>query len=304
MATPGVAAAQCPAREEMLKTLELAIAKRRATFEFLISVASSALQSLRAPTVARPIPFDLDTAQLALRSVSLDSDGLSSLPKETVELLHFLLHPDVISIRKMAVSKWAASVPGSKSFLPDAVFELDYGLLRPEYPNQLARMKHAEFSKAKERFPLQIAYHGTELCNVHNILRESLKNDRNLAGRNGQVFGKGIYLSTDAGVAQNFLHYGKPWNGAHDGSSMACLLECEVVMSDLATETPEKYLVVQNDCLVRVRRVLLYHERNTQRDWRWVGRALVILVALVLLAMMLLKNKSSALSRFLIWQTS
>ena len=288
-----------------------AVRSRPATASLLAQLAASAASSLRAPSLTQPLPphMDLENMRTAVRALfPLDASLLETAPEESIRLLHFLLHPDTVAIRKVAVSKWAAGVAGSSKFLPDAVFEIDHGPMRNDYPNALARMKHAEFTKASERFPVRIAYHGTELCNVHNILRESLKNDQKLAGRNGQVFGKGIYLSTEASVAQNFLHYG----ATHGGPATAVLLECEVVMDpaqalsgDAGHEgVPQKYIVVQNDCLVRVRRLLVYRERSTPRDLRWVGRVLVFLVALLLLAMMLLKNKSSALSRLLVWQSS
>lgn len=289
--------------------------KRPATVDLLLTLAGSALGSYRAGTVARPLPKGWETEEA--RKILEDEleppcmwteSNNNKLEGKRLELVDYLLHPDCVSIRKVGVATWLQSLekrlttkkprtPLGKVMLPDFVFELDHGRLREEYPNALARAKHAEFVRAAETHPVIIAYHGTELCNVYNILRESLKNDKNLSGRNGQVFGKGIYLSEEPMVAVNFLHYGRAWKHCAMGHSIACLLECEVVCDPVAVmrgekekdaRVPEKYVLVQNDCLVRVKRILVYAEKPPapSSDYRWVGKWLLVLfvVALFLLA--------------------
>ncbi len=246
-------------------------------------------------------------------AVLKEPDRLAQLSPAALQLLDFVLHPDTVSLRKVGVANWLKQVPGAAalppSLRPDAVLELEHGRMRDEYPNALGRAKHAEFSKAAQAFPLMTAYHGTDLCNVYNILRESLKNDKHLAGRNGQIFGKGIYLSEDPVVATNFLSYGRGWKHAQGWRSLACLLECEVVCDPTAVlhgrdETgrmPMQYVLVQNDCLVRVKRVLVYGERPTPpSDYRWLAKWLLMfcVVALVLLATWKNASARRALTRF------
>lgn len=294
------------------------LSERPASADFLLSVASSAISSYRFSSVAKPLPFETkESAEAAFRSISDGGDvsqmleKLSSMSPVSLKLLDFLLHPDGISLRKVSVSKWAEEHPVAARVSPDFIFEVDYGVFREEYPNPLARAKQAEFAKFHPSYDRVIAYHGTDLCNVHNILRESLKNDPKLSGRNGQIFGKGIYLSEDPVVACNFLSYGSSWKHCRLGHSIACLLECEVLLGpdvergSKEGQVPEKYVLARNDCMVRVKRVLVYTEKKKPiqpRDFRWLGRALVILIALAMLAMILMKRHSA--SKLVVWPSA
>lgn len=233
----------------------------------MLSVFSAAAHSHRI-SVFKPLPKDSERNAIlstfsSFGSVEDLAKMIKDLKSSQVELLHYIFHPDVISVRKIGVSKWAKEVGwGPKLSLPDAVFELEYGLFRDEYANPLSRQKHQEFKNAMEKgYPVQIGYHGTELCNVYNILRESLKNDPHFSGRNGQVFGKGIYLSEDPCVAQNFLSFGSSWKKSKFGEKLACLLECEVVLDESQVsrgskegKVPDKYIIVSNDCLGTTKR--------------------------------------------------
>jgi hypothetical protein len=89
----------------------------------------------------------------------------------------FLLFPDGVSIRKIAVQKHWSALNLPARFVPDAIFEVEYGSAfhQADFPNALGRQKHAEFCKAEKLFPTQIAFHGTELSNLHNVLREGEK---------------------------------------------------------------------------------------------------------------------------------
>lgn len=111
-------------------------------------------------------------------------------------------------------------------------------------------------------------------------------------------------------VAQNFLSFGKSWSKSKFGQRAACLLECEVVLDDSQVsrgtggdgKIPEKYIIVGNDCLVRVKRVLMFSERNTpQKDLRWIGSIVVILISLILLAMILFKANKKTLTQKLVY---
>ncbi len=227
--------------------LQNVVRERFATADLLMSFAASALDSSRSATVARPLPMVAEEARAAMSELAALSPAtdLALCSARALELLSFLCFVDVVSLRKVAVSKWAAAAGCQAPHLPDAVFEVEYGVLRDEAVNALARQKHAEFVKAQQqRHPTITAYggcflfvlcsllnsrgryHGTDLCNLHNVLREGLKNDVKLAGRNGAVFGKGIYLAEELTVASNFLSFGR----GRSGETLACMLECEVVV--------------------------------------------------------------------------
>ncbi len=207
--------------------LEAVLRDRFSTVDLLLSFAASALHSSRSTVVASPMPMEREAARQAMRELAAAGDRMvpASLSPSALQLLHFLCFPDVVSLRKVAVSKWlaAAASPSAARFSPDAVFEIEYGRLSDAWPNALARQKHSEFSRAQLRMsgPTVVAYHGTELGNLHNVLREGLKNDKKLAGRNGAIFGAGIYLAEELDVATNFLRFG----AGRNGKAVAVMLE-------------------------------------------------------------------------------
>ena len=293
-----------------VEVLSKVCVERFASVELHLHLAAAALDHVRHASLARPLPLEPAAARAALaplRSLG-PSSSLADLSSDSLSLLGFLVRPDVVGLRKSSVSKWAASGSASaRKFLPDAVFEIDYGLVHDEHPNALARRKHAEFCLAQKNFPTRVAYHGTELCNLHNVLREGLKNDPKFAGRNGAVFGKGIYLSEELDVSMNFLSFGR---GRDAGSLLACMLECEVVEDpsqvlvgdeEKASGVPSKYIIVKNDCLVRPRRLLVYHQKKVQSDYRWLGTLLAVMLGVMLLVLMLVKKNTIPVGRIFSW---
>ena len=96
--------------------------------------------------------------------------------------------------------------------------------------------------------------------------------------RNGCIFGEGVYLSTDPGVAYSFCKAGTGWTHSFCGSRVRYLLVCEVAgkhalrteattsMSGSRKEAatlssvPNTYVLVKNSDLVKIRYVLVYTE--------------------------------------------
>ncbi len=236
-------------------------------------------------------------------------EALSGLSGAELDMLRFLAFPDGVSIRKIGVQKHWSALNLPARFQPDAIFEVEYGSAfnQAEQQNPLARQKHIEFVKAQKHFPTHIGFHGTDFSNLHNVLREGLKNDPHLSGRNGQLFGKGIYLSEELDVAMNFLSFGK----GRFGAGLACMLECEVVLDpqqvlrgseDSGNGVPSKYIVVKNDCLVRPKRLLIYHEKKQVHDYRWLGSLLALFLAISLLLLMFVKKNTLPMARLIFWE--
>lgn len=108
--------------------------------------------------------------------------------------------------------------------------------------------------------------------------------------RNGCIFGAGVYLSTDLGVAYSFCKAGTGWTHSVCGSRVKYLLVCEVAgiharRSDATTfkpgsyaaednptvhrllndnpmsdSVPNTYVLVKNSDLVKIRYVFVYTE--------------------------------------------
>ncbi|XP_076294533.1 protein mono-ADP-ribosyltransferase PARP16 [Lasioglossum baleicum] len=125
------------------------------------------------------------------------------------------------------------------------------------------------------------AYHGSRLENFHSIIHYGLQ--QSMCKRS--LFGEGIYLSSELGVSLPYSRVGYGWGGSILGSEMSCIALCELVNhvdvrssdTELVAETmaryslggrvPNKYYLVTNSELVRVRYLLVYsQEVHTTRS--------------------------------------
>jgi hypothetical protein len=147
----------CPSSFKMevagnVAVLQNVVRERFATVDLLMSFASSALESSRSATVARPLPMEPEEARAAMAELAglASATDLGQCSAKALQLLSFLCFLDVVSLRKVAVSKWAAAAACPPQHVPDAVFEVEYGVMRDDVVNPLARQKHAEFVKAQQ----------------------------------------------------------------------------------------------------------------------------------------------------------
>ncbi|XP_011494163.1 PREDICTED: mono [ADP-ribose] polymerase PARP16 [Ceratosolen solmsi marchali] len=118
------------------------------------------------------------------------------------------------------------------------------------------------------------AYHGSRLENFHSIIHYGLQ--QHLCKES--LFGKGIYLSSELAVSLPYSPVGYGWGGSLLGSDMSCVALCEVInhpdvklgdtnnsARNLAPESiggkvPNKYCIVLNNDLVRIRYLLVYSQ--------------------------------------------
>ncbi|CAL7938896.1 unnamed protein product [Xylocopa violacea] len=93
------------------------------------------------------------------------------------------------------------------------------------------------------------------------------------------LFGKGIYLSSELGVSLPYSPVGYGWGGSVLGSEMSCIALCELinhpdiktgdsednarsmVADSVGGRVPNKYYLVTNSELVRVRYLLIYSQQ-------------------------------------------
>lgn len=130
------------------------------------------------------------------------------------------------------------------------------------------------FEAAKGDREVFYAYHGSRLDNFYSILHNGL-----LAHMNkNSLFGTGTYLSSELDVSATFSPVGYGWQHSSIGSELSCVAMCEVVDhpdvkcqdrarnrpsrayadDTLAGKVPEKYYLVQNNSVVRVKYFLVY----------------------------------------------
>mmetsp|Transcript_9536 Transcript_9536/g.29414 ORF Transcript_9536/g.29414 Transcript_9536/m.29414 type:complete len:270 (-) Transcript_9536:140-949(-) len=150
-----------------------------------------------------------------------------------------------------------------------------YAVSSPQSSTQHA---NDSFEQLGRRHGTVLAYHGSALENFHSILTRGLQPGGVGFGEPRELYGAGIYFSTELSVAHNFLNYStaEPLRRGR----MACLAVCEIVRepdvvrepSSTSTtlsihsseELPQTYLVVSRASHVRVRYLLVYdvHHRD------------------------------------------
>nr|KAG5699554.1 hypothetical protein BaRGS_033750 [Batillaria attramentaria] len=87
------------------------------------------------------------------------------------------------------------------------------------------------------------------------------------------LFGKGTYLSSELAVSLIYSPGGQGWRESQLGSNLGCVAVCEVIddpsvkcslrEESQAGDVPERYYVVENNEMVRVKYLLLYSQNAT-----------------------------------------
>ncbi|KAL6440926.1 hypothetical protein ACFW04_003373 [Cataglyphis niger] len=187
---------------------------------------------------------------------------------ETIELLYWVLlrlrDPHIKSVQKEYYDSILRKVP----------LEVPVSA-----PNLIFQVASAKQSATEEKWKLSAnghstfyAYHGSRLENFHSIMHYGLQ--QNMCKRS--QFGKGIYLSSELGVSLPYSPVGYGWGGSFLGSEISCIALCELInhpdikrgdsrdrtqntLSDsIGGRIPDKYFVVTNSDLVRIRYLLVY----------------------------------------------
>ncbi|XP_056137860.1 protein mono-ADP-ribosyltransferase PARP16 isoform X2 [Lampris incognitus] len=155
--------------------------------------------------------------------------------------------------------------------VPDFLFEL-------EYCDQM----NARFEKMRAGRDIFYAFHGSRLENFHSIIHNGLHCHLNKTS----VFGEGTYLTSDLSMAVLYSPHGSGWNESLLGQLLSCVALCEVIdhpdvkcqmkrkdsemidrqrsraRNSEGGEVPQKYFIVTNNQLVRVKYLLVYSQRR------------------------------------------
>ncbi|XP_051176079.1 protein mono-ADP-ribosyltransferase PARP16 [Leptopilina boulardi] len=199
-----------------------------------------------------------------------------------IDLLYWLLvklrDPHMKSVSKESFETVLKKVPSEMQVAP------------PNLIFQIASMKHStseeKWQTAARGHATFYAYHGSRLDNFHSILHYGLQ--QNMC--KNPLFGNGIYLSSELGVSLPYSPVGYGWGGSLLGSKMSCVALCElinhpgvkrgdsaekgrsVIPDAVGGKVPNKYYVVTNSDLVRIRYLLVYsQEFNSSRESNKTG---------------------------------
>lgn len=281
---------------------DIATSSSSSSADLLVSLFMSALvKNYRRDTVLRPFPesykdgTDKDFRFLEyvaeeipplselLRSAAMPPDQSKPVPRiEALALLEWILDAKNFSLEEIPISKFVE------------IKRLTGQVLDAPCPNHIFEVRrHHVRSAADEAFEsdgenLIYAFHGSRLENFHSILHNGLRNHMN----KNSVFGEGTYLSSELSVCLAYSPFGRGWPKSIFGDKLSCVAVCQVirhpdvkchtrknekgtpsihlVRSDerAAGNIPEKYYLVQNDDLVRVKYVLVYTDWSANRGER------------------------------------
>jgi len=135
-------------------------------------------------------------------------------------------------------------------------------------------------------------FHGSRLENFYSILHNGLHYHLN----KNSLFGQGIYLSSELSVCFLYSPTAQGWEKSMLGTNLSCIAVCEIIdhpdvkchikdpqangvtrsraraNDTQAGDVPEKYYLVSNDSLVRVKYLLVFsnQEKVTRRSTRTV----------------------------------
>ncbi|XP_064476720.1 protein mono-ADP-ribosyltransferase PARP16-like [Ornithodoros turicata] len=267
------AAAAAAAVSDPRSTVRKIIAQDLSAADFQWSLFVAALRSYRYDTVLRPFPNafsdrDSDTKQVdELRDVaarvpalaSVLTDSSNTIPLEAWQLLCWVLTYGDVKIR----TRRKEDVKELENSAVDRVFEV--------VENPLTDRRFEASRVDKEVF---FAYHGSRLDNFYSILHNGL-----LAHMNkNSLFGTGTYLSSELDVSAAFSPASYGWQQSSVSPEFSCVAMCEVVDhpdvkcqdraknrpsrayadDSLGGKIPERYYLVQNNSVVRVKYFLLY----------------------------------------------
>ncbi|XP_032681818.1 G2/mitotic-specific cyclin-B-like [Odontomachus brunneus] len=255
---------------------------KAADFKWSLFVAAS--NTYRYDTCLKPFPpmyiknecKDIEALRRAIESVpplsvifkELNTAGVYENYREIIELLYWVLlrlrDPHIKSVQKEYYDWVLKKVPLE---MPAAA------------PNLIFQVENIKQSTAEEKWKSSrnghstfYAYHGTRLENFHSIVHYGLQ--QNMCKRS--EFGKGIYLSSELGVSLPYSPVGYGWGGSILGSEISCIALCELINhpdikrgdsnndaqntleDSMGGRIPDKYYVVTNSDLVKVRYLLVY----------------------------------------------
>ncbi|XP_006628865.1 protein mono-ADP-ribosyltransferase PARP16 [Lepisosteus oculatus] len=265
------------------------------------SLFVSAAQSYKRDSVLRPFPpryvsgenKDFDALLADVSSIPSVRDVARLGPGEgeaQLGLVHWVLSSKNFTVKTLQREEFVriqelAEPEGRCVPAPDFLFELQY-----------CDQVNARFQETRGDRDLIYAFHGSRLENFHSILHNGLHCHLNKTS----LFGEGTYLTSDLSLALLYSPHGNGWHESLLGPVLSCIAVCEIidhpdvkcqvkkkdseridrrrarVRNSEGGDVPQKYFVVTNNQLLRVKYLLVYsekqHRRRHTRQVSWLAR--------------------------------
>ncbi|XP_064607887.1 protein mono-ADP-ribosyltransferase PARP16-like [Liolophura sinensis] len=311
-------------REKVLESLRADLL----AVDLIWSLLVAALNSYRHDTVLRPFPpmfqeggpsgnknmKGLEKLACQLPRVPEVVKSISTMEEKLIELLWWSLDKKqftVKSLDKSHISRIQKLTGHSVEVpTPNYIFEINY--------SETAEKKFEDFRQGRQ---LLYAYHGSRVENFHSILHHGLASHMNKTS----LYGEGTYLSSELSVSLHYSPGGQGWDHSLLGDRLSCVAVCQMIddtsvkcqlkevnaggsrstsrtraPASMGGEVPEKYYVVTNNDMLRVKYLLVYGEksstRRSQQQTSWFSRhkfMLLLLLYVAILAAIGLANSRS-----------
>ncbi|KAK3097933.1 hypothetical protein FSP39_014658 [Pinctada imbricata] len=313
--------------EDHLAFIQAAIQAKPLETELRWSLFVSSLYSYRYDTVLKPFPpmFMKDNGEKDFKRLEgcvedvptmrtfLNPAKCNSLPKEVVELVRWVLdyrnfHLQLKDNNQFTEIKQMTKDSGVSSVDPNYIFEVEYD-----------EVSSSKFEELRNNRDLLYGYHGSRIENFYSILHHGLASHMNKVS----VFGEGTYLSSELSVSLHYSPQGRGWERSTLGERLGCIAVCEMIddpkavkckvkdgnrnersraINSEAGDVPEKYYIVQNNDVIRVKYLLVYAQKSSNvspsrsRMRAWVSKhkflLMMVIYVLILLIVGLANSKT------------
>ncbi|XP_069137274.1 LOW QUALITY PROTEIN: protein mono-ADP-ribosyltransferase PARP16-like [Argopecten irradians] len=314
-------------------TLRQKITEDQFATDLVLSFFVAALKSYKFDSLLKPFPptFSRDDGEKDMASLEktvedmpslreLTSNGIS--PREGChDLMTWVLDRGSFSVQTLKSSQFEEIKKQTGDTVsvtnPDFVFEV--------IPSEA---EEAKFQDTRSHRKTMFAYHGSRLENFHSILHNGLASHMNKTS----VFGEGTYLSSELSVSLLYSPTGLGWDKSCLGHKLSCVAVCEIIddnsvkcqikedgsnenlkrrrasaANSEAGDVPEKYYIVQNNDMLRVKFLLVYVEKTSQTkslsqshsSWLYQHRFVVMIALYVLLLALVAVYNSRAFHHYL-----
>ncbi|XP_019754955.1 protein mono-ADP-ribosyltransferase PARP16 isoform X2 [Dendroctonus ponderosae] len=280
--------------------------------DLVLCIFIAALKSFRADKCLRPFPQyfvnEKDEKDFVSLKKSFDkipplSEFLripaQNIPQDVADLLLWLFFASGIPIlTKDSVENLPVSVLNTKASInpvPQHVFEVNYSPKIDETWMKRTRSKTVFY-----------AFHGSPVINFYSILKIGLQ--QHFSSEKEVIFGNGVYLSNEISICTNYAPFAKTWNHSTIGTKHSIIAVCEVINDEENVkckdennrkralnqnsygEIPEKYFVVTNSELIKVKYLLVYGNGGPSAVKSFVKKHFLwILIVLYIVMLLMIK---------------
>ncbi|CAH0562399.1 unnamed protein product [Brassicogethes aeneus] len=286
-----------PPVTDKLKKIQQYIYRNRSGADLTICILIAALKSYRTDKCLRPFPpmfiknNEKNFQQLKnvcdiIPTIKEILSKNANISEEVVDLLYWLLVEKNFPLLKPCNLTEIPLKTKNKNLEPQYVFEVCYPKSADEaFKNRIGKKQVLH------------AYHGSAMDNFYSILKVGLQQHFSV-GRE-VLFGNGVYLSSEISVCTQYAPFGKTWRNSSLGYKHSIITICEII-NDIGKvkckdaqnknrshndqsygEIPEKYFVVTDSDMLRVKYLMVYSCKNKKSVKSFITKHLFYIILIV-----------------------